>query len=459
MSHFDGCPPIYFSSLELQNVRCFGQRQVLSLANEEGNPIQWTLILGDNGVGKTTLLQCLVWMRPVPVPPMDEEVQFMEPALNGEENRTLDSLIRTGVNVSVTLKASLSVGRDLAGESPEAGHSEVTTEIAMQGKDGRLQDRQVPKHEWSGTQNIFASDLAMFAYGAARRPGTLKVDGEGSSDPLASIFRNSTDLYDAEDILLKLDYRAVKSGEPQDKERIKRVMHILAAVLPDIDQTENIEILGPEVLGRPSEPSGVRFKTPYGLVPASALSLGYQTTLTWITDLALRLYEHYPESSDPLCEPGIVLIDNIDLHLHPRWQLRMMKDLTRCFPAIQFVATAHSPLIAQAAEKANLVVLRNEGGQVTVNSNPKSVNAWRADQILASDLFDIPPRSKYIGDLIRERNELLDRAVRSQSDEARLNFLDHELDSLPTAEDPEDRAAMDLIRSVAASLKDGSHQP
>ena len=59
-------PAVYFSSLELANVRCFGKRQVLELTDDEGRPAQWTLLLGDNGVGKTTLLQCLAWMRPVP---------------------------------------------------------------------------------------------------------------------------------------------------------------------------------------------------------------------------------------------------------------------------------------------------------------------------------------------------------------------------------------------------------
>ena len=55
--------PIYFKSLELENVRCFAQRQRLDLTDEHGKPVQWILILGDNGVGKTTLLQCLAWMR------------------------------------------------------------------------------------------------------------------------------------------------------------------------------------------------------------------------------------------------------------------------------------------------------------------------------------------------------------------------------------------------------------
>ncbi len=471
-------PPIYFSSLELENVRCFEQRQTLDLTNENGTPVQWILILGDNGVGKTTLLQCLAWMRPVPS--MDEEGKFktIEPALNSEEeNRALDSLIRIGADVSVTLKATLSVGQTLGSTGGETAATTLATEITMQGQNGILRDRKLgqngilregkmlAEHGLTHLREVLRSDLAIFAYGAARRSGTLKPDRGGLSDPLASLFWSSTELYDAEDLLLKLHHRAAigkaEQGEEhlQHEERLQRIKRILATVLPNVGREDHIRILGPAIFSDSAESSGVRFETPYGLVPLSALSLGYQTTLTWIVDLALRLYERYPESAEPLSEPGIVLIDSIDLHLHPRWQRQMMKDLTGCFPAIQFVATAHSPLIAQAAENANLAVLREENGKVIIKRHPQSVNTWRADQILASDLFDIPTRSGSIQKLIKERDELLDKMKRNQSEEERLQLLEEKLDLLPTAESPEDRAAMELIRSVAARLKDnGSHQ-
>ena len=55
---------MYYLSLELQNIKCFGGKQTLNLSNENGGPAPWTLLIGDNGVGKTTLLQCIAWMRP-----------------------------------------------------------------------------------------------------------------------------------------------------------------------------------------------------------------------------------------------------------------------------------------------------------------------------------------------------------------------------------------------------------
>ena len=455
--------PIYFKSLELENVRCFAQRQRLDLSDEHGNPVQWVLILGDNGVGKTTLLQCLAWMRPVPSPvPSTVETEYnvgreifsVEPALNNEENETWESLIRVGAEVTVNLKATLSVGQSLGNGEAESTNETITTAATMKGMKGRLQDSTPRKHDIA-----FLPDLAIFAYGAARRSGTLKVDRGARSDALASLFWASTELYDAEDILLKLDHRAAKPGKQQsiDRKRLNRVKKILATILPDIKHEDNIKILGPAIFSPSSEPDGVRFRTPYGLVPLSALSLGYQTTLTWVVDLALRLFEHYPESPNPLSEPGIVLIDNIDLHLHPRWQRRVMENLSNCFPAIQFVATAHSPLIVQAAEDAVIAVLRKENEQVLIEMHSESVNAWRADQILASDLFDIPTRSRTVRKLSRERDELLEKSNRTRAEEDRLNKLTQKLDSLRTAEDPEDQAAMDLIRRVAASLKeDGS---
>ena len=56
--------PMYYLSLEIQNIKCFGDRQTLNLSNNNGGPAPWTLLIGDNGVGKTTLLQCIAWMRP-----------------------------------------------------------------------------------------------------------------------------------------------------------------------------------------------------------------------------------------------------------------------------------------------------------------------------------------------------------------------------------------------------------
>ena len=443
-------PSVYMASLELTNVRCFGSRQVFSLVDENDTPSRWNIVLGDNGVGKTTLLQCLAWMRPVPA---DTTGKSVEPALTGEENKALVSLMRIGDNVDVRLCAKYIIGSTLQPGSGEAISETIDTKFEMQGKDGRLLATDSSTFDIDGLDIKPPKDIAVFGYGAARRPGTVKSERSELSDPLVSLFENETALYDPEDILIKLHHRAAIGKHEKDMRRLEQVRQLLADILPDVSDADDIEILGPEVIGDPDELSGVRFRTPYGSVPFSGLSLGYQTTLTWVVDLALRMYGRYPDDADPLSKPGIVLIDNIDLHLHPLWQRRLMDDLSASFQAIQFVATAHSPLIVQAAENAGVSVLREESGEVLISSHAGSVSDWRADQILASDLFDVPARSSSVLRLREERDALLDNVNRKREDEERLRELEDRLNALPTAESVADQEAMALIRSVAKDLK------
>ena len=446
--------PIYFTSLELENVRCFGERQIFQLTDDKGRLPQWTILLGENGVGKTTLLQCLAWMRPVPASksPEDDSPETIEPALNSEENTVWNSLLRREDEVRLDLAATLSLGQAM-GKRKSPNVQKIETHVQMLGRSGLLEKRMPTENRFPEPSNMSLFDLPIFAYGADRRMGVQNMENAYLSDPIVSLLAGSTELYDSEEILLDLDYRAIKTSNIRNQKRLQQVKQILAAILPEIDG-KHIDIRGPKVLGHPEEPSGVLFKTPYAWVPLSGLSLGYQTTLAWTVDLAYRLYKHYPNSSNPLAEPAIVLIDEIDLHLHPRWQRQIVDDIGSHFQKTQFIATTHSPLIVQAAVNANLAVLQQKDGQVVIENRARFEEGWRPDQILTSDLFGITSaRSPQYERLIAERNILLDKMSRNASEEKRLKILEKELDSLPTAENHEDQAAMDLIRRAAAHLK------
>ncbi len=449
---------IYYKSLELENVRCFGERQVLDLCGSDGSLPQWTLLLGDNGVGKTTLLQCLAWMRPVlkiTTNSQDQDASTdIQPALAEEENKVLDSLLRVAQSAEADIKATLSTGQKL--NTAENGQAlEIKTGIKMEGSNQKLTNFD-PSGELPGELKFPPQDMPIFAYGADRRMGRLNIQNSELRDPLASLFSGATELYDAEKILLDLDYASIKRKVVAS--HLEKVKEMLATILPDVKNAEDIKILGPKSLkslGIPDENSGggVRFVTPYGPIPLSALSLGYQTTLAWVLDLATRLYRYYPENDNPLVEPAIVMIDEIDLHLHPLWQRRIVENLTDLFPQIQFIATAHSPLMAQATKGANLVVLRQECGQVVIENNPEAVEGWRVDQILTSPLFGLSSsRSPHVEALIDEKIDLCSKRILSDTDKIRLSEIEDELDSLPTAETREDREAMEIIRKAAAII-------
>jgi len=75
--------------------------------------------------------------------------------------------------------------------------------------------------------------------------------------------------------------------------------------------------------------------------------------------LAFRLTIANPEKDDPLQGQGIVIIDEIDLHLHPQWQRRIIPQLRKTFPNIQFIVTTHSPLVLESLDLDNIIVLDN----------------------------------------------------------------------------------------------------
>ena len=162
-------PLIYFHSLELENVRCFGERQVLRLTDEQGRLAQWTLLLEDNGVGKTTLLQCLAWMRPQ----QGGQPNTIVPALTNEENAVLNSLLRVGSEVQLELKTTLSTNQALKVAKRQIRTTE--TRIHYKGKQGELQEMTSPELPLGKRLSPTLFDLPIFAYGAARRMGIARV--------------------------------------------------------------------------------------------------------------------------------------------------------------------------------------------------------------------------------------------------------------------------------------------
>lgn len=93
------------------------------------------------------------------------------------------------------------------------------------------------------------------------------------------------------------------------------------------------------------------------------LSDGYRTTLAMVMDIASRMAEANPDMTDPLATNGIVLIDEVDLHLHPGWQQHILTDLMRTFPQIQFIVSTHSAQVVTSVKPQCLRVIEWQGDQ------------------------------------------------------------------------------------------------
>ena len=125
-------------------------------------------------------------------------------------------------------------------------------------------------------------------------------------------------------------------------------------------------------------------------VPIRDLSDGYGSLLALVGHLFQHALQARDWAADPITVPALALIDEIDLHLHPAWQRRIMRDLSQLLPNLQIVATSHSAMVAGSVEENALLVLRRDGATMKIERDFPSVTGWRADQILTSLLFDLP---------------------------------------------------------------------
>ncbi len=450
--------PMYFLSLTLENVKCFGSKQTLDLSNGDGAPARWTLILGDNGVGKTTLLQLLALMRPTeaPIPEKQKKGKIAIKATidSFEDNDEYERLLRAGKNEALFVKIELCNGEKLNTGFPKS-RNKLSYEIKATSENGKLTDS---KNIVGYLKEFNAPNV--FAYSASRHMVRNNSDQSRLRDSVSNLFSETGELYDAEEILSNLDYKQLKKL-PRAKEDLIKVKALLVALLPTVENEECVEIMGPSTITNFNERGSVKIKMPTGTVALSSLSMGYTTMLAWAVDLAIRMLEKFPESDAPLEEAAVVIIDEIDLHLHPKWQRDIRKQLTSHFPNTQFICTAHSPLMAQSSEEENIAVLKldNDNDEVHIINNQYLNKGWRVDQILTSDLFGITSaRSREIEALINERRRILDKQKKTKKNWRKLEELDEELSELPTRELIEDEKEMSLLKAAYQQVIDGSRK-
>lgn len=427
----------YFLSLTLENVRCFGPKQTLDLSDRNGKPAPWTIILGLNGTGKTTLLQSLAGCQPSPPPnELTDRPNAYWPRFIAGYKENPHGFRRGGQDRPAQWELEIAVSGSLAGR--QWVHAQFPFQI---GRLGALvmEPRGTPTGlPWC------------CGYGASRRLGIAAFAESDSDESTATLFSDRADLRNPEEWLLRLDYAASKSPSIKAKRdaRFAQVEELLLSVLPEI---EGIRLTTKDGTNPTSR---AEFKTPYGWVPLKQLGYGYQTLITWVADFANRMVERYSDSPDPLAEPAVCLVDEIDLHLHPKWQRELMGFLTKRFPNTQFIATAHSPLVAQAAADANLAVLRREGDHVVIDNDVDNIRNWRVDQILTSDLFGLETaRPPQIEKFLLERRALLSKAKLTAKDRQRLNELDERLGELPYGETAQERQEREEIRKTLDLLK------
>lgn len=434
---------IYFTELTLENVRCFGRKAILKLSNDKGEWSRWNVILGDNGTGKTTLLQCLASFAEI-----------------STESKYYGDIVGFRSDI---ISNKYRIGNTCAGKIGAYIFDEMSNNLdhIYQSIDYYFRNEslgRVSTHAHYGGPVKIWKETFISGYGANRRIEiSAALESKTYQEKNATLFDTDAKLINTEEWLLQMDYAASRDSDfrLQAIKRKELIIESLKKILPDIKDID----LHPPVHGQLIP--RIQFLTDFGWVSIHQLSYGYKTMVAWVVDVAARMFERYPDSDNPLNEPVVILVDEIDLHLHPKWQRQIFDFLETRFPRAQFIVTAHSPLIVQSAPKdANIIVLKKEqiGDEfvVKIDNDKNTVWNWRIDQIMASDLFGLDTsRSPEIERQMDERALLLKKDPKSLSEEEkeRLDELNEISYSLPTASDPDDIEAMKIIREAAAYLK------
>ena len=147
---------------------------------------------------------------------------------------------------------------------------------------------------------------------------------------------------------------------------------------------------------------------------AGTLSSGTQGTLLWIYALALRMVNHDRWQPGWEKKPAILLIDEIENHLHPTWQRRVIPALLKHFPGLQIFATTHSPFMVAGLKARQVHLLRrDEEGRVIVRTNTEDVVGWTADEILRTMMGVEDPTDDETAAAARELRKLRNEPVRN----------------------------------------------
>ena len=123
------------------------------------------------------------------------------------------------------------------------------------------------------------------------------------------------------------------------------------------------------------------------------MSGGYRIVLALAADLARRMAQGNPHLDAPLQSRAVVLIDEVDLHLHPSWQQRVLPDLQRTFPNAQFIVSTHSPQVLSTVHPKNVIHLYRENGGIAAGRSSAAIYGAESGAVLEAvmDVSERPP--------------------------------------------------------------------
>jgi energy-coupling factor transporter ATP-binding protein EcfA2 len=386
---------MWVESITLNNIKCFQQQEINftrnpNAAHHQAKPYNWITLLGENGVGKSTILQTLALLLAGP-----EAAKELMPRPAGwvrNENspgRITITLHKEDSDVGIygedkkrqTFSYSYFVTGSKALEIGNAKDKQTYTEPAL------IEDR-AKILSWLRANTFASGNQGWFAvgYGAFRRLTRLSqviipsLEQPKRSSNFFTQFNEDTSLSSFERWMVYLDYRLAKDQSDMKAQKMKRVgEEAIIKLLPG-----DVQIVGVTAEGL------IEFLVDGQRVPSIGLSDGFRSVIALAGDLIWRLMQAFPNLDDPTTASGVVLIDELDIHLHPSWQRDIAVWLQQVFPNLQFFVATHSPLVAAGAGD-NALTLRLDmvDNQLQITKIPYVDLAAGVDRTLKSPAFGL----------------------------------------------------------------------
>jgi predicted ATPase len=389
---------MYIESIRIENFRTFRHAEIDLLHParsaedlKERFPIpavqfpNVNLVLGNNGAGKSALLKAiaLACLGPVANLIKPERLVRREPGAPAMIKRQAGANVPGLPSTRALIKGEFVTNpQDGIGEEPL--RSSIRIDRIESYEDVKYLDRneQVATErdeDWHPIYSESSDALFFVGYGANRRTEDKEAVGRASRGASHARARRVQSLFDEAYSLVPLAawlprYQATNKG------RFSQVMSLMREIAGPghfliTDAVENGEYL---------------FERDGLTVPFPELSDGYRAFYGWLGDLLYHVCETASKGKKLVENRGIIMIDEIDLHLHPSWQMEVLPRLSEKLPNIQFIATTHSPLVVSSLQWVNLVTLEQGERQSSILTRQEiPVHGLDADQVLVTPLFGL----------------------------------------------------------------------
>ena len=258
--------------------------------------------------------------------------------------------------------------------------------------------------------------------------------------PLDALFDTSTGVFHGQNVELAVEWLRESVSDAGKREQVALAISLgyscARSICPEVlaGESSHPYVIDRDQVSHPFVEDGRSIHLGMGITTsddilgdslyAGALSSGTQGTLLWVYALALRMASHHKWESGWEEMPGILLIDEVENHLHPVWQRRVLPVLLERFPGLQVFATTHSPFVVAGLSAGQVHMLRRDDrGRVSVSTGDHDIVGWSMDEVLRTLMGVDEPTDQETVDRTERLRELRMKDLLTGEEEAEMDSL------------------------------------